>query len=178
MSRIGELPIPLESGVKVSMSGSEVAVEGPKGKLSQVLPQGITAVVEGQQVLVRRTDDSKPQRSLHGLSRSLLANAIHGVTKGFEKKLEIHGVGYTANVAGKNVNFKLGYSHPVVFAIPEGISVKVERNVISVTGLDRQAVGQVAAEIRSLRPPDVYKQKGIRYSGETLRKKAGKAAGK
>ncbi len=178
MSRIGKLPIPLESSVKVSVQGSEVSVQGPKGSLSHVLPQGITAELEDSRLVVRRSNDSKQQKSLHGLLRSLLANAVHGVTQGFEKRLEIHGVGYSAEVKGPNVDFKLGYSHPIRYAIPQGIAVKIQRNVLTVSGHDRQLVGQVSAEIRSLRRPDVYKLKGIRYSGEILRKKAGKAAGK
>ena len=178
MSRIGKLPIPLESSVKISVNTSEVSVQGPKGILSHALPHGITAELGDSQLVVRRSNDSKRQKALHGLVRSLLANAVHGVTKGFDKRLEIHGVGFSAEVKGKNVNFKIGYSHPVCYAIPQGIGVKVERNVVTVSGHDRQQVGQVAAEIRSLRRPDVYKQKGIRYAGELLRKKAGKAAGK
>lgn len=175
MSRIGKLPIPLESGVKVAVSGTEVSVQGPKGKMAHALPRGITAEVDAQQLLVRRLDDSKAQKSLHGLSRSLLANAVHGVSKGFSKDLEIHGVGMTAQLTGKSVTFKLGYSHPIVYPVPEGIEVKIDRNRLTVSGCDRQRVGQVAAEIRDLRRPDVYKQKGIRYVGEHLRKKAGKA---
>ncbi len=178
MSRIGKLPIPLESSVKISVKSSEVSVQGPKGSLSHALPRGITAEADDSQLVVRRSNDSKRQRALHGLVRSLLANAVHGVTKGFEKRLEIHGVGFSAEVKGKKVDFKLGFSHPISYAIPEGIGVKVERSVVTVSGHDRQQVGQVAAEIRSLRRPDVYKQKGIRYAGELLRKKAGKAAGK
>ena len=167
--------IPVQSGVKVDIDGARVSVQGPKGKMSHALPDGIGAVIEGQELLVSRRDDSTPQRALHGLSRSLLANAVHGVVKGFQKDLEIHGVGFSAEVKGKLVNFKLGYSHPIEFPIPEGVEVKVNRNAISVSGCDRQQVGQVAAEIRNLRRPDVYKQKGIRYAGERLRKKAGKA---
>ncbi len=178
MSRIGKLPIPLESSVKISVKSSEVSVQGPKGSLSHALPRGITAEVDDSQLVVRRSNESKRQRALHGLVRSLLANAVHGVTNGFEKRLEIHGVGYSAEVKGKSVDFKLGFSHPISYAIPEGVGVKVERNLVTVTGHDRQQVGQVSAEIRSLRRPDVYKQKGIRYAGELLRKKAGKAAGK
>jgi large subunit ribosomal protein L6 len=178
MSRVGKLPIPLEAGVKVAVSGAEVSVQGPKGSLAQALPRGITAEVEGQQLVVRRRDDSKAQKSLHGLSRSLLANAVHGVAQGFAKQLEIHGVGFTAQMAGRTVTFKLGYSHPIVYEIPEGIEVKVERSRLTVSGCDRQRVGQVAAEIRDLRRPDVYKLKGIRYVGERLRKKAGKAGAK
>jgi large subunit ribosomal protein L6 len=126
---------------------------------------------------VRRSDDTKKQRALHGLVRALLANAANGVREGFTKQLEIHGVGYGAEVKGKTVGFKLGYSHPIQFPVPQGIEIKVERNVLTVTGADRQQVGQVAADIRALRPPDVYKQKGIRYVGERLRKKAGKTGG-
>ena len=178
MSRIGKLPIPLESSVKISVKISEVSVQGPKGSLSHALPRGITAEADDSQLVVRRSNDSKRQRALHGLARSLLANAVHGVTKGFEKRLEIHGVGFSAEVKGQKVDFKLGFSHPISYAIPQGIGVKVERNVVTVSGHDRQQVGQVSAEIRNLRRPDVYKQKGIRYAGELLRKKAGKAAGK
>lgn len=175
MSRIGKLPIEVETSVKVSIDSATVSVQGPKGTLSQKLPLGITAQMDGQQLVVSRQDDSKSQRALHGLSRSLLANAVHGVSRGFSKELEIHGVGYRAEVAGKALKFSLGYSHPIDFAIPEGIEVKVDKNTrISVSGYDRQQVGQVAADIRALRPPDVYKLKGIRYAGEQLRKKAGK----
>jgi large subunit ribosomal protein L6 len=178
MSRIGRLPIELGSGVKVAVSEAEVSVQGPLGKLVHALPRGITAGVEGQQLLVQRKDDTKEQRALHGLARALLANAVQGVSKGFSKSLEIHGVGYTAVASGKKVAFKLGFSHPIEFAVPDGVEVKIERNVITVTGFDRQQVGQVAAEIRDLRRPDVYKLKGIRYTGERLRKKAGKAGAK
>lgn len=175
MSRIGRQPITIDPKVKVAIDGDQVKIEGPKGKLSQALPKGIAASLDDGVLSVSRSDDSKSQRALHGLSRALLANAVHGVFQGFEKKLEIHGVGYTAEVKGKAVNFKLGYSHPIAFPIPDGIEVKVDRNVISVSGISRQQVGQVAADIRALRKPDVYKLKGIRYQGERLRKKAGKA---
>jgi large subunit ribosomal protein L6 len=179
MSRIGKLPIQIASGVKVTVDGADVSVQGPKGQLSQSLPNGITVAVDGERIEGRRRDDSKAQRALHGLSRSLLANAVEGVSRGFSKKLEIHGVGYVAEMKGKNVNFKLGYSHPILYPVPDGIEVKVDRNVLTVSGCDRQQVGQVAAEIRDLRRPDVYKLKGIRYADEALRKKAGKAgAGK
>lgn len=174
MSRIGRLPINLDSGVKVSIEAGFVEVEGPKGTLRQLLPAGISAEIEEQLMVVRRKDDSKRQRALHGLARALLANAVRGVTKGFTKQLEIHGVGYRAESTGKLVKFSLGYSHPVEFAVPDGVEVKVERNQVTVSGCDRQQVGQVAADIRALRPPDVYKLKGIRYADEKLRKKAGK----
>jgi len=178
MSRIGKLPIAIDPAVKFAVDGAEVSVQGPKGKLVHTLPRGITLKIEGQEARLSRRDDSKPQRALHGLARALLANAVHGVSRGFSKGLEIHGVGYSALAQGKKVTFKLGYSHPIVYDVPEGIEVKVERNVLTVSGFDRQQVGQVAAEIRDLRRPDVYKQKGIRYAGERLRKKAGKAGAK
>lgn len=175
MSRIGKLPIEIASGVKVNVAADRVEVQGPKGTLSHSLPRGITIEVEEKQVLVQRQNDSKRQRALHGLSRALLANAVHGVSTGFTKNLEIHGVGYRAELAGSTLKFNLGYSHPIEFSVPEGISVKVDKNTrLSVSGCDRQQVGQVAADIRALRPPDVYKLKGIRYENESLRKKAGK----
>jgi len=175
MSRIGKLPIPIDPSVSVAIEGPQVTVKGPKGALTHPLPAGITAAVEEQQLLVQRRNDSKRQKALHGLVRALLANAVHGVTRGFTKELEIQGVGYRAEVAGKVVKFQLGYTHPIEYAIPEGISIAVEKNTqIKVSGHDRQQVGQVAAIIRGFRPPDVYKQKGVRYAGEQLRKKAGK----
>ena len=171
MSRIGKLPIPIESTVKVSVDGAVVSVQGPKGAITRELPAGIAAKLEDQSLVVTRRDDSKKQKSLHGLKRSLLANAVHGVSKGFTKELEIHGVGYSGEAKGKSVNFKLGYSHPIDFPVPQGVDIKIERSLITVSGHDRQQVGQVSADIRALRPPDVYKQKGIRYRGERLRKK-------
>ncbi|MCP3982615.1 MAG: 50S ribosomal protein L6 [bacterium] len=175
MSRIGKLPIEFESGVNVTIKNGAVQVKGSKGELKHDLPVGISAEMEGQRLLIKRRDDSKRQRSLHGLTRALLANAVHGVSKGFTKELEIHGVGYRAEMAGKALKLSLGYSHPIEFAVPAGIQVAVEKNTkITISGHDRQAVGQVAADIRKLRKPDVYKLKGIRYAGEQLRKKAGK----
>lgn len=178
MSRIGKLPVSIVPGVKVSVDGDRVAVEGPKGRLAHVLPRGITAGIVGQQLTLERRDDSKSQKALHGLMRALVANAVVGVSQGYNKKLEIHGVGYSGEVKGRSASFKLGYSHVVVFPIPQGIEIRIDRSLVTVEGFDRQQVGQVAAEIRALRPPDVYKQKGIRYAGEALRKKAGKAGGK
>jgi large subunit ribosomal protein L6 len=175
MSRIGKLPIPIVSGVKVSIDDGSVEVQGPKGTLSHPLPTGISAEVEEDSLVLHRTDDTKQQKSLHGLARALLANAVQGVSQGFSKTLEIHGVGYRAQATGKNVTFNLGYTHPIEFSVPEGIDVKVEQNRVMVSGADRQQVGQVAADIRALRPPDVYKLKGIRYQDERLRKKAGKS---
>jgi large subunit ribosomal protein L6 len=179
MSRIGRLPIPVAQGVQVTLEDGSVHVKGPKGGLTQALPSGITAAVEGGKILVKRRDDSKGQRALHGLARALLANAVEGVTKGFSKDLEIHGVGYRAQIAGQSVTFNLGFTHPVEFKIPSGIQIAVDKQTrLTVSGIDRQQVGQVAATIRKLRPPDVYKLKGIRYAGEQLRKKAGKTGAK
>lgn len=175
MSRIGKLPIPIVSAVKVTIEESTVSVQGPKGTLAHPLPTGIRAAIEDEALVLRRSDESKTQKSLHGLARSLLANAVHGVSTGFSKQLEIHGVGYRALAAGNNVTFNLGFTHPIEFQIPEGIEIKVEQNRVLVSGADRQQVGQVAADIRALRPPDVYKLKGVRYSDEHLRKKAGKS---
>jgi large subunit ribosomal protein L6 len=174
MSRIGKQPIVLPQGVQVSLRDAEVEIKGAMGVLTQALPGGISAQQEGQQLVLERRNDTKEQRALHGLCRSLLANAVQGVTEGFTKKLEIHGVGYRAQLEGKAVVFSLGYTHPIKFPVPPGITVTIERNVLTVTGIDKQQVGQVAADIRALRPPDVYKLKGIRYQNERLRKKAGK----
>lgn len=178
MSRIGKLPIQIDKGVDVSVDGDGVAVHGPKGELRHSLPRGIRAELEGGTLRLMRADDSKQQRALHGLSRALLANAVKGVSAGFSKQLEIHGVGYRAQAGPKAVTFSLGFTHPIEFAIPDGIQIKVEQNRVIVSGADRQQVGQVAADIRALRPPDVYKLKGIRYTGEHLRKKAGKSGAK
>jgi large subunit ribosomal protein L6 len=179
MSRIGRLPVPVAGGVKVEVAGRIVTVKGPKGQLKQELPGGIDAEVADGKILVKRRDDSKPQRALHGLTRALLNNAVVGVTAGFSKELEIQGVGYRAQVAGANVSFTLGYTHAIDFPIPAGIQIAVDKQTrLTVTGIDRQQVGQVAAKIRSLRPPDVYKGKGVRYANEVVRKKAGKTGAK
>lgn len=179
MSRIGRLPVPLTDGAKVEILGRKVTVKGPKGSLAQELPGGIDAEVADGKILVKRRDDSKPQRALHGLTRALLNNAVVGVTKGFTKDLEIQGVGYRAQLAGSTVSFTLGYTHPIEFPIPTGIQIAVEKQTkLTVTGIDRQQVGHVAAKIRSLRPPDVYKGKGVRYANEQVRKKAGKTGAK
>ena len=177
MSRIGRQTIPIESGVKVAQDGDTVTVQGPKGTLAQTLPRGISVEIDNDNINVQRMNDTKEQRAFHGLARALLANAVHGVAKGFVKDLEIHGVGYRAELKGKTLTLSLGYSHPVTFAVPEGIEIAVEKNTqIRISGASCQQVGQVAADIRKFRPPDVYKQKGIRYAGERLRKKAGKTA--
>jgi len=174
MSRIGKQPIAIPAGVKVQIQAGTVEVQGPKGKLAVTVPQGITFEQKGTELhALRQTDE---QRALHGLARALVANAVQGVTKGFQKELDIVGVGYRAELKGPIVNFSLGYSHPIEFAIPAGINITVEKQThLAVSGADRARVGQVAADIRALRPPDPYKQKGIRLMGERLKKKAGKA---
>jgi large subunit ribosomal protein L6 len=177
MSRIGRKPIVVPGGVKVALQGSRVEVQGPKGKLAVPLPAGIQ--FEQKDGTLTATRATEEHRALHGLARALVANAVRGVTEGFKKELDIVGVGYRAELKGKAVNFALGYSHPVEFPIPEGISVTVEKQThIVVSGADKAKVGQVTANIRSLRPPDPYKQKGIRITGERLKKKAGKAGAK
>jgi large subunit ribosomal protein L6 len=179
MSRIGKKPIPLPQGVKVAVQGNVVSVQGPKGKLETRIPEGVSVdQKDGTLVAVRQNDS---QAAIHGLSRALLNNAVTGVTTGWTKDLEIVGIGYKAELKGKEtVVFSLGYSHPIEVPIPSGIAVSVDpkNTKLSVTGIDRQKVGQVAAEIRGLRPPDPYKQKGIRYAGEKLKKKVGKTGAK
>jgi large subunit ribosomal protein L6 len=177
MSRIGRKPIPLPSGVKIAMQSGKIDVQGPKGKLSVALPHGITfEQKDGVLTAIRATED---HRALHGLARALVANAVQGVTTGFKKDLDIVGVGYRAELKGKIVAFALGKSHPIEFPIPEGIQVVVEKQThLIVSGADKGQVGQVAADMRSLRPPDPYKQKGVRITGERLKKKAGKAGAK
>jgi large subunit ribosomal protein L6 len=162
--------------VKVQVKDGQVEVQGPKGKLSSPVPPGISFTLQGAELTCQRANDERQSRAFHGLARALANNAIKGVTEGFSKELDIVGVGYKAAVEGNKVVFALGYSHPVVYPIPEGIKVAVDKQThLTVTGIDRQRVGQVAAEIRNLRKPDPYKQKGIRYVGEVLKKKAGKA---
>lgn len=176
MSRIGQKLIELPSGVTVTAEGSNLTVKGPKGTLRVAVPSGIHLDKRDSQLQFRRDDDE--HAALHGLVRALLANAVQGVTKGFERHLDIVGIGYRAESKGRSIQFALGYSHPIDFALPEGITVTVEKQThLVVSGVDKQQVGQVAAKIRGLRPPDPYKNKGIRYAGERLRKKAGKAIG-
>jgi large subunit ribosomal protein L6 len=179
MSRIGKKPIAIPKGVKVDVQNGAVDVQGPKGKLRQTLPAGIAFEVNGDQLQARTLQNDPELGKFHGLARSLVANAVRGVTEGFRKDLDIVGVGYRAEVKGKQVHFALGYSHPIVFDIPQGIDVAIDKQThVTVTGIDRQLVGQVAANIRSLRKPDPYKQKGVRYTGEVLKKKAGKTGAK
>ena len=180
MSRIGKKPIAIPKGVKIDVQPGVVEVQGPKGKLRQALPAGHRLRARRRPAAARKTLRDDPQLGkFHGLARSLVANAVRGVTEGFRKDLDIVGVGYRAEVKGKQVIFALGYSHPVVFDIPAGIDIAIDKQThITVTGIDRQAVGQVAANIRRLRKPDPYKQKGVRYTGEVLKKKAGKTGAK
>jgi large subunit ribosomal protein L6 len=177
VSRIGKLPIQIPAGVEFEVAEGTVTVTGPRGSLRQDVPRPITLEREGDVVLVKRPDDERENRSLHGLARSLLANMVEGVTNGFEKRLEIQGVGYRVQAQGNDLVFSLGYSHQIPVKAPEGITFEVSTPTrFSVRGIDKQKVGQVAADIRRLRRPDPYKNKGIRYAGEVLRRKAGKTA--
>ena len=181
MSRIGKMPIAVPKGTRVELKDGQFIAEGPKGKVQLPLFAGFPVAVGGEgTVTVARSGDSGPERSKHGLLRALLANAVNGVSTGFSKQLDIVGVGYRAEVKGSHVQFALGYSHPVIFDIPAGIKIEIEAKIsrVTVSGADRQQVGQVAAEIRRLRKPDPYKGKGIKYTNEVLRRKVGKAGGK
>lgn len=178
MSRIGKLPIPLPQGVKTNIAAERVAVEGPKGKLEMSFDPAVEITVDDGKLVVRRKDDSRRTRGLHGMTRKLLANMVTGVTQGFTRVLEINGVGYRAEVKGNAVNLTLGFSHPILFQLPPGISAKVDKQtVITLEGSDKQLLGEVAAMLRELRPPEPYKGKGVKYAEETIRRKAGKAAG-
>ncbi len=175
MSRIGKQPIAIPPKVKVEVAGQQVSVEGPKGKLNWQLPRRTSLKVQDGKIIVSREGDDAQAKALHGLSRALVNNMVRGVTEGFVKKLEIQGVGFKAAVQGKNVTMSLGYSHPIVFPIPEQIKVTVDENTkITVEGPDRQVVGQVAAELRSFYPPEPYKGKGVRYTDERVIRKEGK----
>jgi large subunit ribosomal protein L6 len=176
MSRIGKMPIAIPAGVEVKIDGQVVSVKGPKGTLEHTVPAPITVVVEENSLIVTRPDDERTSRSLHGLTRTLIANKIEGVTKGFTKGLEIVGTGYRVTAKGSALEFALGYSHPILVEPPAGISFQVEGNTkVTVVGIDKQAVGEVAANLRKLRKPEPYKGKGVRYAGEVVRRKAGKA---
>src|SRR5215469_4433290 len=177
MSRIGRLPIQLDKSVKASITGATVKVEGPKGKLEMQLHPGYTLEIKDSQIVVKRPGDTSEERAIHGLMRKLVANMVEGVSKGFTRVLEINGVGYRAEAKGQQVNLTLGYSHPIVYQLPPGVTAKVERQVlVTLESADRQLLGTVAAQIRELRPPEPYKGKGIKYATETIRRKAGKAA--
>ena len=177
MSRVGNKPIPVPNGVRVQIGDGSVLVEGPKGKLNTALPPGTRCELQDTTLVAKREDDA--YAAMHGLARSLVANAVTGVSAGFQKDLEIVGIGYRAEVKDRVVVLNLGYSRPIEFPLPEGIQVTIERQTrLAVSGIDKQKVGQVAANLRRLRPPDPYKQKGVRYAGEKLKKKVGKAGAK
>lgn len=178
MSRIGKLPITIPNGVKVAIENGAVRLEGPKGKLQAAIPDGISVKVEGNLVRVERAADQRKFRALHGLTRKLIANMAQGVSQGFSRVLEINGVGYRAEVRGQEVHMTLGFSHPVVFRLPSGVTAAIERQtIVTLSSADRQLLGETAAKFRSLRPPEPYKGKGVKYREEVIRRKAGKAVG-
>jgi large subunit ribosomal protein L6 len=179
MSRIGKKPIAIPKGVQVAVADARVEVQGPKGKLGLTVHPLCSVKVADGTVVVSRAADHRTARALHGLTRALVANMVQGVTEGFERKLEIQGIGYRAQLSGRTVTFNLGYSHPIVFPLPEGIQAEVDKQTaITLRGVDKHLVGQTAAQMRALRPPDSYKGKGVRYAGEVVRKKVGKAGAK
>ena len=179
MSRIGRLPIPIPDAVKVDVKEHHVTVQGPKGALSFTVHPAMQVEVKDRQVLCGRPTDEKFHKALHGLTRSLIANMVTGVVKGFERKLELVGVGYRASTMGPNLNLSLGYSHPIIYPVPQGIRIEVkDQTQITVSGIDKQLVGAVAAKIRSFRPPEPYKGKGVKYAEERIRRKAGKTGAK
>ena len=178
MSRIGKLPVAIPAGVKVAVEGNAVRLEGPKGKLQASVPSGVDVKVEGNLLRIERQTEDRKIRALHGLTRKLIANMTQGVSQGFTRVLDINGVGYRAEVKGQEIHMTLGYSHPVVFPLPAGVTAAVERQVIiTLSSADRQVLGETAAKIRSLRPPEPYKGKGIKYREEVIKRKAGKAVG-
>ncbi len=178
MSRVGKLPIAVPDGVKVAEKDGVVSVEGPKGKASYELPAGVSLATEDGKARVERKGEDRDTRAKHGLARKLVSNMIEGVSRGFSRTLEIVGVGYRADVKGKEIHLSLGYSHPIVYTLPDGVSAKVDKQtVLTMESSDKQLLGEVSAQIRALRPPEPYKGKGIKYSDEHIRRKAGKAAG-
>ncbi|MGE4234521.1 MAG: 50S ribosomal protein L6 [Bacteriovoracia bacterium] len=178
MSRVGKQPIKVPAGVKVEVKGSEIKVEGPKGKLSQKLSKGVLVKIENGLVTVTRDESKEKARAMQGLQRTLIANMVHGVSQGFTRELEISGVGYRAQAKGNVLNLTLGYSHPIDYKLPEGVQAKVDANTkITVSGADKMLVGMVASKIRSFRKPDPYQAKGVKYAGEYIQRKQGKAAG-
>lgn len=178
MSRIGKMPIQIPKDVKVDMVNDLITVKGPKGELSRTIHPKVNVNTEENQVLVTVNEESKESKSFHGLFRALIANMITGVSKGFERSLEIVGVGYRAELAGRSATFHLGYSHPIVFELPEGIEADIDKTKITVKGVDKELVGRTAAKIRSFRKPEPYKGKGIKYTNETIKRKAGKTGAK
>ena len=178
MSRIGKKPVSIPQGVKVQIEGQLIRAEGPKGKLTQPVPPGFGATLENNVLHITREGDSRTARAIHGLTRSLVANMVNGVKDGFERKLEIVGIGYRAQVQGRNIQLALGYSHPVIFPMPEGVTAEIDKQVsITLRGPDKAVLGETAAKLRALRKPDPYKGKGIRYADEYIRRKVGKKAG-
>jgi large subunit ribosomal protein L6 len=178
MSRIGKKPIPIPQGVKVQVDNSTVRAEGPKGKLAQPIPAPLSAKLDGATLVIARPDDDRKVRALHGLTRALVANMVFGVKDGFERKLEIVGIGYRAQMQGKAIQLALGFSHPVIFPLPDGITAEIDKQTaITLRGADKALLGETAAKLRGLRKPDPYKGKGIRYSDEHVRRKVGKKAG-
>ena len=178
MSRIGKQPIKIPQGVKVAVDGNTVRAEGPKGKLTQPVPAGLTPKMQDGTLVIERGSEERQARALHGLARALVANMVTGVKDGFERKLEIIGIGYRAQMQGKSIQLALGYSHPIIFPLPDGITAEIDKQVaITLRGADKALLGETAAKLRALRKPDPYKGKGIRYSGEFVRKKVGKKAG-
>ncbi len=179
MSRIGKKPIPIPDKVTVTIDGRTITVKGSKGELKRTLPEGVTLAQEDGNIVVTRVNESRMARERHGLCRTLVANMVEGVSKGYERKLEIQGVGYRAAVQGPNLNLNMGYSHPVLIEPPAGIAFVVEGNTnVTVSGIDKELVGNTAAKVRAVRPPEPYKGKGIRYQGEKVRRKVGKTGGK
>jgi large subunit ribosomal protein L6 len=179
VSRIGKVPIPIPSGVKINLENGTLKVTGPKGSLQHTLPAGVSVDITKETISVARADDHRKSRALHGLTRSIISNLVTGVTQGFERVLEITGVGYRSEVKGSTVVLSLGYSHPINFALPEGVTAKVDKqNRITLEGCDKQRVGEAAAKIRAFRPPEPYKGKGIKFAEERVRRKVGKTAAK
>jgi large subunit ribosomal protein L6 len=178
MSRIGKQPIPIPQGVKIQIEGLTVRAEGPKGKLTQPVPTGLTPRVADGTIVIERAGEDRRVRALHGLARALVANMVTGVKDGFERKLDIVGIGYRAQMQGKNIQLALGYSHPIIFPLPDGVTAEIDKQVaITLRGADKAVLGQTAAKLRALRKPDPYKGKGIKYANEVIRRKVGKKAG-
>ena len=177
MSRVGKKPIPVPKGVQITLGGTSVTVKGPKGQLQMSMHPRVKVAQEGEELVCTRESEDRESRAAHGLVRAHLANMVKGVSEGFQRRLEINGVGYRAEVSGKKLVLQLGYSHPVDYALPEGVTAAVDKNVVVLSGIDRQLLGATAAKVRSFRPPEPYKGKGIKYAEETILRKAGKAAG-
>lgn len=174
MSRVGRKVISVPKGVNVTVASGAVSIKGPKGELKRAVPSGVSVALNGSDLTVARKDDSNENRARHGMVRALLANMVKGVTDGFERKLEINGVGYRADVAGQKLNMALGFSHPVVFELPKGVAAKVDKNVVILSSIDKEQLGEIASKIRAIRPPEPYKGKGIKYLEETIKRKVGK----